>query len=72
MYFKDTFLKNDVVCLCAELHSLFDEMMVRIINNRNYSKNFDKLKIPLIFSPGLGGYFIHEVLGHMVEGRLCM
>lgn len=71
--YNDTYL-NEFSIINNSFKSLENKIKSSIIKNKlivaNKNNRFRKLKIesiPVILSPAAAGYFIHEVLGHLVE-----
>lgn len=54
------------------LFSNFSDLLV-LIQNKKYVNDykFDKT-VDVIFSPMTGGYFVHEVVGHLLEGDMAL
>ncbi len=74
---KDTFnitTMEDISIVNGVFDKLEDEIFYHIkdyiknINNKSLSKNkMSFSSIPIILSPQVSGYFIHEILGHLLE-----
>lgn len=70
IYFKNFLLDKHIHVLVENMRLNYNIILDKIQSkscNKKVSFSYDT-KIPVLFAPGIGGYFIHEVLGHMIEG----
>lgn len=70
VFYKNILIHDNVFETIRELNKSFASLQNEVYIANNYNKLNKKFKSDIIFSPEAGGYFVHEIFGHPLEGDL--
>lgn len=65
--YKDTILEKDIFKTIEKVNKIFN-LMIEEIQLTKYEITLPESPTSIIFAEGTGGFLVHEILGHMVEG----